>query len=60
VTISDLSLHGIGFASNAQLEPDAIHWVVLDAGGLRASSRIRIISCRRRDAGGYDCGAEFF
>jgi len=60
ISVADLSLHGIGFACDDQLTPDSIHWLVLDAGGLRASSRLRIASCRKRDEGGYDCGAEFF
>jgi hypothetical protein len=43
------------------LTPDSIHWLVLDAGGLRASSRLRVISCRKSDDDArYDCGAEFF
>jgi hypothetical protein len=61
ITVGDLSLHGIGFACDTQLTPDSIHWLVLDAGGLRASSRLRVISCRKSDDDAhYDCGAEFF
>jgi len=60
VNVTNLSLHGMGFNCEAHLAPDSIYWVVLDAGSLRASSRIRIVSCRKRNQGGYDCGAEFF
>jgi hypothetical protein len=62
IVVVDLSLHGIGFSSDEKLEPEAVHWMVLDAGGLRASSRVKIASCRANpDSGGsYECGAEFF
>jgi len=60
VEVFDLSLYGAGFVSENRFEPDAIHWMILGGGGLRASSRIRVISCRLRDDGRFDCGAEFF
>jgi len=60
VVVFDLSLHGVGFTSDEPFEPEAIHWMILGSGGLRASSRIRIITCRVRDQGGHDCGAEFY
>src|ERR1700685_1684064 len=49
VSVTNLSLHGMGFNCEAELSTDSVHWVVLDAGGLRASSRVRIISYRKRD-----------
>ncbi|MGA3065670.1 MAG: hypothetical protein ABSF29_02365 [Tepidisphaeraceae bacterium] len=60
VNVFDLSLYGAGFISDVKYETDAVHWMVLGGGALRASSRIRIVSCRLRDDGRYDCGAEFF
>jgi hypothetical protein len=61
VAVANLSLHGMGFSCEALLALDSVHWVVLDAGGLRASSRVRIVSCRKLDDHpGYECGAEFF
>jgi hypothetical protein len=62
IVVVDLSLHGLGFSSDEKLEPEAVHWMVLDAGGLRASARIRIASCRPNSNanGAYECGAEFF
>jgi hypothetical protein len=62
IVVNDLSLHGIGFSSDEKLESEAVHWMVLDAGGLRASSRVRIASCRPNPGspGAYECGAEFF
>jgi len=62
IVVGDLSLHGIGFSSDEKLEPEAVHWMILDAGGLRASARVRIASCRPNpnSPGAYECGAEFF
>jgi hypothetical protein len=60
VIVNDLSLHGVGFKSETIFEKDSIHWIVLGAGGLRASSRMRIVSCREREDMDFDCGAEFF
>jgi hypothetical protein len=62
IVVGDLSLHGIGFSSDERLDPDAVHWMVLDCGGLRASARVRIASCRPNadGNGAYECGAEFF
>ncbi len=62
IVVGDLSLNGIGFSSDERLDPHAVHWMVLDAGGLRASARVRIASCRpnANGNGAYECGAEFF
>ena len=62
IVVTDLSLHGMGFSSDEALDPEAVHWMVLDAGGLRASARVRIASGRPNlnGNGAYECGAEFF
>jgi hypothetical protein len=60
IVVSDLSLHGIGFSADEKLEPEAVHWMVLDSGNLRVSSRIRVASCRPDANGVFECGAEFF
>lgn len=60
IVVTDLSLHGIGFSSDEKLDVEAVHWMVLDSGGLRASSRIRIASCRPDANGVFICGAAFF
>jgi PilZ domain len=62
IVVGDLSLHGIGFSSDERLDPHAVHWMVLDAGGLRASARLRVASCRPHPDGNgtFECGAEFF
>src|ERR1700676_4228797 len=51
IVVVDLSLHGIGFSSDEPLDPQAVHWMVLDAGGLRASARIRVATCRPSTSG---------
>lgn len=60
INVSNLSLNGVGFSTQAPLEAEAVHWLVVDSGPFRASSRVRIVSCRESDCGHYDCGAEFF
>jgi len=60
VMVCNLSLQGVGFASEKPFEIDAVHWIVVGHGMLRASSRIRIVSCRANQSGQYDCGAEIF
>jgi PilZ domain len=60
VVVGDLSLHGVGFSADQKFEKGAIHWMVLAAGGLRASSRLRVVSCRESVNGNFECGGEFF
>jgi len=62
IVVIDLSLHGIGFSSDERLDPHAVHWMVLDTGGLRASARVRIATCRPNPNGNgtFECGGEFF
>jgi|SRR5580658_5655700 hypothetical protein len=60
VLVTNLSLHGAGFVASTPLEIEAIHWIVVGAGALRASSRIRIVSCRPKKDGGFEVGGEFF
>jgi len=60
VMVTDLSLHGVGFIAATSLEVEGIHWMVVGAGALRASSRVRIVNCRPAPDGGYEVGGEFF
>ena len=61
VNVTDLSMHGIGFRDAVQsYRIGACHWLVVNGGAMRLSTRIRVISCRKNDAGGYDVGAKFF
>ena len=36
VYVTDLSLHGVGFMASSPLEIEAVHWIVVGAGALRA------------------------
>jgi len=60
VLVTNLSLHGVGFTASTPLEIEAIHWIVVGAGALRASSRMRVVSCRSKQDGGFEVGGEFF
>ena len=60
VAVFDLSLHGVGFRSARPMERDSVRWMVMGAGALQVSSRIRVIASRPGVDGGYDVGAEFF
>jgi hypothetical protein len=60
VIVNDLSLHGVGLVSKEHLHKGAVYWMVLGSGQLHLSSRVRIASCRPRDEGGFNVGAEFF
>src|SRR5476651_2279142 len=53
VKVVDLSLNGIGFQAEINFQTGSVHWVVLGGSGLRASSRIRIVSSRERLDGEY-------
>jgi hypothetical protein len=61
VTVTSLSMHGVGFTASKALEPGASHWLVIANDRLHLSTRLRVISVRERaDGGGCDVGAEFF
>ena len=61
VAINDLSLHGVGFTSQRPCQVGDRHWILITRGVLRLSTRVRVVSARKRpDAGGWDVGGEFF
>lgn len=60
VTMVDLSLHGTGFRSIDALRVGQLYGLQINGDWMNLSSRIRIVSCRKRDDGEYDVGAEFF
>lgn len=60
VSVFDLSLHGVGFRSARPMERDSVRWMVMGAGSLQVSSRLRVVASRPGVDGGYDVGAEFF
>lgn len=60
IKIRDLSLHGAGFISDAELRTNDTHWMVVADQSLRLSTRVRIVNVRRREDGKWDIGGEFF
>jgi hypothetical protein len=63
VLVTDLSLHGVGFR-DAEAETEyrvgSRHWIVVNGGQLRISTRMRIVSCRESPEGGFEVGAAFY
>lgn len=60
VTVTNLSLHGVGFRSDKKIELGGAHWIVIATDTLHLSTRLRVISCRERENNVFDIGAEFF
>jgi hypothetical protein len=60
VRVGDLSLHGVGLISPKPIAEGAAHWMVIAGGALRLSCRVRIVACRQRTDGKYECGGEFY
>ncbi|HEV2296658.1 MAG TPA: hypothetical protein VGR35_22640 [Tepidisphaeraceae bacterium] len=59
VEVLDLNLQGIGFRSPAALEIGCYHQILVMAGPLRLSSRLRVVAVRPYDDGSFEVGAEF-
>ena len=59
VEVFDLNLQGIGFRSPIGLEMGCYHQILVMAGPLRLSSRLRVVSSRPYDDGSFEVGAEF-
>jgi hypothetical protein len=59
VNVVDLSLRGVGFRSPVALGEGDMHQIIIMAGPLRLSSRLRVAFCRLADDGWFDIGAEF-
>ncbi len=62
VVVTDLSMHGVGFRDpRTRYRIGAAHWIVVSGtSSMRVSSRVKIMSCRPNEQGGYDVGAMFF
>jgi hypothetical protein len=61
VIVTDLSMGGVGFHdAAAPYRPGATHWMIINGGPMRMSTRMRVVSCRDNANGGYDIGAAFF
>jgi hypothetical protein len=60
VSVVDLSEHGVGFRdARGSYRVGAAHWLVVN-GTTRISNRVKIVSCRKNERGGFDVGAMFF
>jgi hypothetical protein len=60
VTVTNLSLHGVGFVASKPVEEDEQRWIVIATDRLHLSTRLRVVSVRQRPEGGYEVGGEFF
>jgi hypothetical protein len=60
VMVTNLSLHGVGFTAKKRIEQEDFHWIVIASDRLSLSTRVRVVSCRANDEGGFEIGAEFF
>jgi ribosomal protein L3 len=60
VTVTNLSLHGVGFRSEKKIELGGAHWIVIATDTLHLSTRLRVVSCRERENNVFDIGGEFF
>ncbi len=61
VTVCDMSMHGVGFHdANNRYRIGSSHWLVVNGGAFRVSTRVKIVSCRDTDERGYYVGASFF
>lgn len=61
VRVQNLSMHGVGFLDATQrYRIGAAHWLVVNGGAMRLSTRVKIVSCREAAEGGFIIGAAFF
>jgi hypothetical protein len=59
VSSLNISRHGVAFESNRPMPVDTFFVIEIGVGDQRLCSEVRIISCRKNDAGAYEVGAEF-
>lgn len=60
VTVTDMSMHGVGFVANEKVTVGAVHWIVVASEQLHLSTRLKIVFARQRPDGSWDAGGEFF
>lgn len=61
ITVSDISMHGVGFHdADQRYRVGGAHWLVINGGQMRMSTRVKIVSCRPSASGGWDVGGQFF
>ena len=59
MTSLNISRHGIGFELPTALPLGAFYIIEIGVGEQRLCSEIRLVSCKKNDAGLYEVGAEF-
>jgi hypothetical protein len=59
VEVADLTLQGVGFNSPVAFNEGDLHHILVMAGPLRLSSRLKVVSSRACDDGTFEIGAEF-
>ena len=59
VEVFDLNLQGCGLRCPVSLEKGDYHQILVMAGPLRLSSRLRVVSSRATAEGRFEVGAEF-
>ena len=60
VIVNSLSMHGVGFSATHAVTPGEAHWIIIANDRMHLSTRLKVISVRKRDDGGCEVGAEFF
>ena len=55
VAVTDLSLHGIGFNSEASLVIGRMYGLEIQGNWMNLSSRVRVVSCREGKVGAEFC-----
>jgi len=60
VTVTSLSMHGVGFVAAKPLQLGEAHWIVIANERLHLSTRLRVVTVRPAADGGCEVGGEFF
>jgi hypothetical protein len=59
VLVTNVSMHGVGFRSNEELDDTLLYAIEIGVGPLHLSSRMRLVRVRPLPDGTFDIGAEF-
>ena len=59
VSVLDLTLQGVGFNSPVAFNEGDLHHILVMAGPLRLSSRLKVVSSRPCGDGSFEVGGEF-
>ena len=59
VEVADLTLQGVGFNSPVAFNEGDLHHILVMAGPLRLSSRLKVVSSRPCSDGTFEIGCEF-